>query len=398
MSTIESFQPKPERVKILIVDDEQVNIKLFKMYLRQERYQTIAALNGEEALEKIASEDPTLVLLDVMMPGLDGFEVCRRIKHNPKTMFLPVVLVTSLNEVEHRVQGAEAGADDFLAKPVHAPELVTRVKSLVRIKVYHDALMKYATKLEQMVTKRTHQLERALSDLERLDQYKANILANVSHELRTPLTPIKLSLALLEDGTLGPTSKEQREHLEVMTNATNRLQKLVEALIQFAHWDPDKMARRPVSVHELLNRTLVGAEYKASLKDITLKKEIPLDLPPVLGDHTALSTVLEQLVDNAIKFSPHDSAVLIEANRAEQPDWIRFSITDYGTGIPKEEFEHIFNSFYQIDSSITRRYGGTGIGLALVKLIISAHNSTVTVKSKVGEGSTFSFPLPVAKS
>ena len=175
----ESLIPPPDQVKILVVDDKPVNIELLESYLEVEGYQVVSAVTGEEALKKVAAEKPYVVLLDVMMPGMDGFEVCRRIKNNAATLFLPVVLVTALKESEDRVKGAEAGADDFLTKPVNEQELLARVKSLVRIRALNDALEARNKQLKGMVQERTEQLDKATQELKRLLEEKAHFSPDV---------------------------------------------------------------------------------------------------------------------------------------------------------------------------------------------------------------------------
>jgi len=168
-----SFQPPSDQVKVLVVDDDQVNIDVLEAHLEGERYQVISVVSGQEALDKIAAEKLDLVLLDVMMPDLDGFQVCRRIKNNPATLFLPVVLVTALSEVEDRVKGIQVGADDFLSKPVNGQELRTRVKSLLRIKFLHDALEASNRQLGEVLKERTKQLGEATQELKKLLEEKA---------------------------------------------------------------------------------------------------------------------------------------------------------------------------------------------------------------------------------
>ena len=166
-------QPPPEQARILIVDDEKVNLDVLGRFLAPERYQVITASDGEKALQAITREKPDLILLDVMMPGLGGLEVCKRVKSSPATLFLPVVLVTGLANTEDRVKGTEAGADDFLTKPVNKEELVTRVKSLLRIKFLHAALEASNRQLNEVLKERTQALEEATRELQKLLEEKA---------------------------------------------------------------------------------------------------------------------------------------------------------------------------------------------------------------------------------
>jgi len=386
----------PNQARILVVDDEPLNVELMMAYLEEEGYPVIPAYGGAEALEKVKSQEPDLVLLDVMMPDINGFEVCRRIKRSPETMFIPVVLVTALSATQDRVRGAEAGADDFLTKPVEEAILLARVKSLLRVRKLQEAIVRYNEQLEQAVAERTQQLEEALAQLKKLDQLKGNILANVSHELRTPLTLIKGHIQLIAAGAWGALSDEQEQDVTTMLKAVDRLQGLVEDLLLFAGWDPDRLVRQPIPPHELVDSALQRAAPKTRGTSVTLETRLARDLPAVEGDPMALSRVLDHLLDNAIKFSPRGGPVIVEVEPTPQSDQVVFRVVDHGIGIPAEELPHIFEAFYQVDGSSTRRYEGTGNGLALVKIIVEAHGGTVSVESKVGEGSTFSFTVPVA--
>jgi len=193
----DSFQPHPEQVKVLIVDDEPVNLDVLSAHLAPRRYQVLSATSGQEALARITADKPDLVLLDVMMPDLDGFEVCRRIKSSPATLFLPVVMVTGLSGRDDRVQGIRAGADDFLTKPVDSQELLTRVQSLLRIKFLHDALQASNRRLNDVLRERTRQLEQATQELQRLIAEKVQFTPNLvappppapTAETSTELTP-----------------------------------------------------------------------------------------------------------------------------------------------------------------------------------------------------------------
>jgi pilus assembly protein CpaF len=171
---LDQFQPSPEQIKILLVDDMLINAQLLAEILEEEGFKTAIATSGQEALEKVVSEKPNLVILDVMMPYMDGFEVCRRIKNNPGTLFLPVILVTALSAVEHRVKGAKAGADEFISKPPDEQELLSRIRSLTRIQFLHNALEARNRELKEVLEERTRQLEEATQELQKLLEEKAH--------------------------------------------------------------------------------------------------------------------------------------------------------------------------------------------------------------------------------
>jgi signal transduction histidine kinase len=392
--------PPTRRPRILVVDDSPENVELLEAHLARAGYDLDAASNGEAALRKVREAPPDLILLDIMMPGLDGYAVCERLKGDETTVFIPVVLLTALRDPEDKLRGIEVGADDFLTKPFSPPELLTRVKSLLRIKGLHDQLEAYNRLLEQKVAERTVQLEVALRELRQLEQLKSDFLANISHELRTPLTPIKGYLTLLRDENMGPLTAGQRRGLAVIEASIDRLHKLIEELLAFVRIDRGRMQLRieEVSAFQVAEAALARVAPAARERGHALDLEARPDLPRVLADREEIGRVLVLLLDNAVKFTPPGGRVALRARAVSRNGRaaVEFAVADTGIGIPEDRQERIFERFYQIDASATREHGGTGIGLAIVKQVVEAHGAIVRVESRPGQGSTFSFVLPAA--
>jgi signal transduction histidine kinase len=248
--------------------------------------------------------------------------------------------------------------------------------------------------LEQRVQERTAELEAALTRLTEFNQLKANFVANVSHELRTPLTHIKGYNSLLTDQTLGPTTPDQREALRVTAASIGRLEQLINDLIAYAAAARGELTvnRRLVSLAAVASQVIERLETKAVKQRVTLSVELPGTLPLVNADEEKLNWLLVQLVDNGLKFTPPAGQVSLSA--VVRGDQVIVAVRDTGIGIPEDRLDDIFEPFRQLDGSSTRRYGGTGLGLALVRQIVEAHGSAITVTSQVGQGSTFSFELP----
>ncbi len=257
-----------------------------------------------------------------------------------------------------------------------------------------SALVEANRSLEKRVTERTAELEAALVKLAEFNQLKANFVANISHELRTPLTQIKGYNVLLSDGALGQVSKEQKEALGITTRAIERLEQLVNDLIGYASTAKGELTlkRRTLALADLITEVMDKSIAKAQRKGVLLSADVSPDLPPVLADDEKLRWVLLQLVDNAVKFTSSGGAVTLQVTLLGKR--LRISVRDTGIGIPSGRREEIFESFRQLDGSSTRRYGGTGLGLALVRRIIEAHGSEMLVESEEGQGSTFAFTLP----
>jgi signal transduction histidine kinase len=386
---------KATPAKVLAVDDEPRNLEVVSHFLEMEGFRVATAGDGEAALAAVAAEAPDVILLDVLMPGLEGFEVCRRLKADPATVFIPVVILTALKGTQERIKGAAAGADDFLSKPFDHVELVTRVKSLVRVKRLHDQIQAYNRELEARVAERTAELKRAYEELQELDQLKSDFIANVSHELRTPLLHVKGTLGLLTDGAMGALTPEQAQGLSVAQGAIEQLGRIVEDTVDFGQmYEEQRLTFEPLSVAEVCRSAARAIARAADRRSITVKVAAASELPPVRADLAALTRILWHLLDNAVKFSPPKSTVqlTVEKRRAG----VRIAVRDQGAGIPPDQLDRVFQVFYQVDGSSTRRAGGLGLGLALVKRLVEAHGSRVEVESEVGKGSTFAFELPAA--
>ncbi len=263
-----------------------------------------------------------------------------------------------------------------------------------RLLELQNALLTANQTLERRVTERTAELKNALERLSEFNQLKANFVANVSHELRTPLTHIKGYTVLLSDGTLGPLTGDQRHALETTTGAIVRLEGLINDLISYAAAARGDLTlnRRPCSAAMVVLQAVERSQAKAERQKVKLRHAIAPELAPVLADEEKLFWTLMQLVDNGLKFTQPGGAVTITAEPRDGQ--IVVSVQDTGIGIPPDRLSEIFEPFQQLDGSSTRRYGGTGLGLALVRRILEAHGARMHVSSEAGEGSVFSFALP----
>jgi signal transduction histidine kinase len=251
--------------------------------------------------------------------------------------------------------------------------------------------------LERRVQERTAELQEALQKLSESNQIKANFVANISHELRTPLTHIKGYLELLATEALGSLNTEQKDALQVSQKASGRLESLVDNLILFSLAARGEMSLHlaAVDLNRVAGKVIDHSRSKAEDRNVTLNLFIPPNIPNVQADEEKISWAILQLVDNAIKFTPSGGQVSLSV-QPESDTLVTVKVTDTGIGIPANRLGELFEPFHQLDASATRRYSGTGLGLAMVKEIISAHSSMVEVHSEEGKGSTFSFPLLAA--
>jgi signal transduction histidine kinase len=257
-----------------------------------------------------------------------------------------------------------------------------------------SALQAANRNLEHRVQERTAELQKALERLSELTQMKANFVSNISHELRTPLTHVKGYLELMVTGSLGPVSEEQRHALEVSQRSAARLEAMIDDLIMFSLTSKGELSIKQASVdiRRLANLVVKAATEKATGRDVTVHAVVDDQVPHVQADSQKIAWVLTQLLDNGIKFTPAGGRVVLNV-KPESGNLVMISVVDTGIGIPLSRINEIFEPFHQLDESSTRHFGGTGLGLSLVRQIVEAHGSMLDVQSTEGHGTTFRFPL-----
>jgi signal transduction histidine kinase len=260
------------------------------------------------------------------------------------------------------------------------------------------ALQMANRRLEERVRERTAELAQALEKLSELNRLKADFVANISHELRTPMTHIVGYIDLLADDTFGPLSTQQRDALETLRRASQRLHGLIEDLIQFSDTSRGGIALnlQSVSIRDCVQEALSKLTAKSQQGNVRIEVRLPPDLPPVRADGRKIAWVVTQLVDNGIKFTPSGGSVSIRAGIS--PDRVWVTIEDTGIGIPASRMQELSEPFHQLDGSATRRRGGTGMGLYLSRQILDAHGSKLTMQSREGSGTKLMFDLAIAAS
>lgn len=306
--------------------------------------------------------------------------------------------------LEHQKQSTAAGKPILLGHAIVELGFLDRAaldravtEQILRLRA---ALEDANRNLELRVQQRTAELEAALRKLSELSQLKANFVANISHELRTPLTHIRGYLELMQSETLGPLTPDQVKAMDVSLHSTARLQNLIEDLILFSLAARGEMTLTlgPIHLPQIVESVAVYARSKAAEKGVSFSVNLAPSIAFVQADQQKISWVLAHLLDNAIKFTKPEGKAQLDVLRDEQNSkFVKILVTDTGIGIPKERIKEIFEPFHQLDGSPTRRYGGTGLGLALVREIIEAHGAHISVKSELEKGTTISFSLLIAK-
>jgi two-component system, sensor histidine kinase and response regulator len=376
----------PAPSKILVVDDDQRNVRLMESILKTNGYPVIKAYDGQEALDLIASERPDLVLLDVMMPKMSGFEVCQRIRKDYETRLLPVIMVTALNALEEKVQALELGADDFLSKPINKVELLAKLRSMLRVKTLHDE-----------VERTRRELESRNRDLLRVEELKDKLIQMVVHDLKNPLAGIMGNLQLLRIQG-GPGDSGSLTGIVTRTEeSAKQLMGLILNILDVARMEEGKLTLRSerLSPAGLVETCLRQVEGLATRTEVTVQPGVAPDLPDLCADAEILARVLGNLLNNALKHTPPGGRV--EVGAARDGDEVRFWVRDSGEGIPPELLPRIFDKFVvgQGGPRGMHRPYGTGLGLTFCKMAVEAHGGRISAESQAGQGSTFTFALPL---
>ena len=356
---------------LLVVDDQPDNLRLVADFLEEYGADVMLGHDGADGLAKARLGHPDLILLDVMMPDMDGFEVCRRLKQDAETRDIPVIFLTALHEVEDKLKGFQAGGVDYLTKPLQELEVIARV----------DVHLK---------------LRQALLQAEAANQAKNRFLANMNHEIRTPINAVLGYAALLEDSDQQP---QQRRHLAPIRKAGSILLHLIDSILDLSRLDSGRVRMEPVPtrVSEILQDVESLFTAEALQKGLSLKLDCtPVQPRPLMLDDLRLRQVLINLVGNALKFTRKGGVEVLANCRALDPRHMALEITvrDSGIGIPEQEQERIFEAFTQRQGQRHADFGGSGLGLSISRHLAELMGGTLAVSSKPGEGSSFFLNLP----
>jgi signal transduction histidine kinase len=479
----------PEHVggKILIVDDYAANVKLLERNLQAAGYETVAAWDGEEALLKVKNERPDLILLDIMLPKIDGFEVCRRLRADEATAVIPIIMITALKDTEDRIRGLEAGGDDFISKPFDRGELLARVKSLLQIKYYRSMLAereKFHAVIQdlshgiiiadgqwrvQTISRRAAELLalrdadalighdlaeflggfqvepslealrqtltnsvtveltqeearpprylagrctrivgprgelynvalvfRDISEVRQKEKLKRDFLAMFSHKLKHPLTSVSVRLDMMDQGKYGPVPPAMADALKITVAKIRELSDLIEKVLAYAALTATELERagQLVNLADLAERTRERVGQRYPDRQVQWVVSLPPNLPHARAPEELLSIVVDNLLDNAVKFAGRkDVSVEVGANEIEDRQ-IRVSVRDNGPGIRPQDRDQVFSDFTQLEETFTGNITGIGLGLATAKRLVESWNGQIDFESTPGQGATFFFTVP----
>ena len=372
-----NMEINPSEYKILIVDDVMSNVLLLKVLLTNEKFAIATASNGRQALEQVEKENPDLVLLDVMMPDMSGFEVAQHLKSNPNTADIPIIFLTALNSTADIVKGFQVGANDFISKPFNKEELIIRVTHQISL-----------VAAKRLILSKTEELQRTIAGRDKL-------YSVIAHDLRSPMGSIKMVLNMLILNL--PFEKIGAETYELLTMANQTTEDVFSLLDNLLKWTKSQIGKlnvvyQDVDLVEVTDGVIEIFSMVASLKKIRIREMKP-ERMMVNADIDMLKTVVRNLLSNAIKFSKENSEILVKMEEVNGMAVV--SVQDHGCGISEEGQKKLLHADTHFSTFGTNNEEGSGLGLLLCKDFVVKNGGKLWFTSKEGEGSIFSFSIPV---
>lgn len=365
---------------ILVVDDTEDNLDLLEFALKRKPVTMLRATSGKECLAMAEEKLPDVILLDIQMPEMDGFETLKRLRANSLTAKIPVIFLTAQRKDPGSIEeGLMLGADEYLTKPIDTDELLVRTKTLVKLK-----------KME--------------SELERT---KADFMAMLVHDLRSPLAGIKDVIEFMRElePAKGQLTTDHFTLLAASQESAERMLQLINNLLDISKFEAGKISlhKETVLLQPLIDRVMKQMEFQFRQKNVSMKFEVGPDVPKVNADAGKMGQVIANLLSNALKFTSNGGSVMVKVEKAVETDGsangkrvvAAVSVKDSGMGIPAEELPMIFQRYKQASSAKKVRQRGTGLGLSICKLIVEAHGGTINAESEVGKFTSIRFTLPV---
>jgi signal transduction histidine kinase len=393
--------------KILAVDDSLTYLESIAETLRAEGYEAVLARSGEEALELLAVEPVDCILLDLIMPGIGGREVCRRIKGIPVVRDIPLILLTAADSRAAMLEGLAVGADDFIAKSSELDVLKARVRAQIRRKQFEDENRRIREDLlrkeveaaearaaREQIRLRTLELELQNRHIQEANRMKSEFVANMSHELRTPLNAIIGFTQLLADGAVASDAVRQEFLRDILTSSQHLLQ-LINDVLDLAKVEAGRLEfhPEPVDLRSLVDEVTKTLRAIAIEKRIVVEIDVEHGLVEVVVDPARFKQIAYNYLSNALKFTLEGGHVIVRA-RALSDDRFAFEVQDSGIGIAPADLSRLFVEFQQLDTGTAKRHQGTGLGLALTRRLVEAQGGSVDVASTPGKGTTFRAILP----
>ncbi len=398
-------EPSINNSSVLIVDDTIYNIQLLSLMLIRQGYKVSQATSGTQALDIVNESLPDIILLDIRMPDIDGYEVCTRLKANPVTKDIPIIFISSIEEPSEKVEAFAVGGVDYISKPFQLIEVLARIETHLRLCLLQKKLQVQNEQLQMAAAL----LTRSLQQERELSQMKSDFISVVSHEFRTPLTTIQSASELLEHYDW--SKEEQVEQLHQIQTEVKHMTSLMEDVLFLSKTNAGKsklnlnkfdllsfccqilrQTERSLTNSHILHSFFCILSSNTAIENIHLQNDLPK--LTVEMDEKILRQILINLITNAIKYSPKDSTISLEF--IVDQEYATFIVSDQGIGIPEEDLEKLFSAFYR--GKNVGILPGTGLGLSIVKNCVDIHNGTISVESQLNIGTKFTVVLPISSN
>ncbi len=362
---------------LLIVDDTPQNLRLLFHVLNDNYYKVLVAENGEVALKMVQEKQPDMILLDIIMPGINGFETCYQLKNNPQTKDIPIIFITIKSDIFYKIKGFELGAVDYITIPFNEKEVLARIKTHLTVR-----------KLQKKLKKQNDQLMQ-------LNQEKNELLGVVAHNLKNPLSVIQHTIQFVENQLDTISKQKMLKSVALISNAAKSMIGLIKNILDTNAIESGKITVLPVITNFLpiLQSLITQYSQPAQVKNIKLAFQHQAEQYLVKVDPNLLYQILENLLSNAIKYSPCDQAIDIRIRQYENT--IRCEIQDKGPGLSDSDQQKLFKKFIRLTTQPTGGESSTGLGLFIVKKLIEMMNGSVWCESQLGKGATFIVEFPV---
>ena len=368
-------------VRILVIDDNPRNLDVLAELLDKQDLVVLFALDGQSGVQRAEDGQPDLILLDIMMPGIDGFETCRQLKLNARTKDIPVIFMTALADTADKIKGFQFGAVDYITKPIQAEEVLARIHTHLKIK-----------RLQQDLSTKNYELQKAFRREKELNTLKSRFISIASHEFRTPLATIQITADSIKRYGERMSAEKKAACLERIKSAVKRMNTLLNDVLLLSRVETEihEFNPTPTDVKILCEQVLHDfrsmSEESHSISVSMRGQDFQMMVDPKL-----LHYILSNLLSNAMKYSPPNSQISVDLIREDQT--LRLRIQDQGIGISEDDQRHLFDAFHR--GTNVGEVSGTGLGLSIVKQFVDLHDGTITVESTLNQGTTFTVVFPV---
>ncbi|MBE9250234.1 hybrid sensor histidine kinase/response regulator [Dolichospermum sp. LEGE 00240] len=402
----ENLNTLPNGATILVVDDNPVNLKLLNHTLSSAGYKVKIEVNGLNVIPQVKTSIPDLIVLDIMLPDLSGFEICKQLQADPLTRSIPIIFITALADTVDKVKGLSLGAVDYITKPFQKEELLARVRTHLHLKrliksleIQNQELRQLTQQnedLEHRVAERTAELKQALEKEKELNQLKSRFITIASHEFRTPLAIIASSSGILQKFSDRLNEERKQEHLQTIQHTIKHITQILDDVLMINRAEADKIelhleAADIVDFCHHLQSAIAESNNQHTINfSVDLGQETITNSLIIQFDKKLLQQIITNLLNNAIKYSPNHNLVNFSLTKAD--DKIIFKISDHGIGIPEADQDNLFASFHR--GSNVGNIAGTGLGLSIVKKCVDLHQGEINIDSQIGKGTTVTITIP----